>query len=91
MGNPYWWVWWVTIGAAFLVRFDIGITTWPTLAAFYLGHELGDLAWYTAVSTAVSLGRRRIGSRVMGVMLGICGVGIIGFALYLGISPFIAR
>jgi threonine/homoserine/homoserine lactone efflux protein len=91
MGNPYWWVWWATIGAAFLVRFDISLRTWPALIAFFVGHELGDLAWYVSVSTALSLGRKRISARVMSVMLGLCGAGIIGFGLYLGISPFVSR
>jgi threonine/homoserine/homoserine lactone efflux protein len=91
MSNPYWWVWWVTIGAAFLLRFDISLRTWPVLLAFFLGHELGDLAWYTAVSTALSLGRRRIRGGVLSVILGACGATIIGFGVYLGISPFLSN
>jgi threonine/homoserine/homoserine lactone efflux protein len=91
MSNPYWWVWWVTIGSAFLLRFDISLKTWPALVAFFIGHELGDLGWYTAVSTALSLGRRRIRRGVMSVMMGICGATIIGFGVYLGVSPFLAH
>jgi threonine/homoserine/homoserine lactone efflux protein len=91
MGNPYWWVWWVTIGAAFLLRFKISLRTWPALVAFFIGHELGDLAWYATVSTGVALGRRRISHRLMSIMLGICGAAIVAFGLYLGISPFVIR
>lgn len=89
MSNPYWWIWWVTIGSAFLVRFDITLAAWPLLLAFFLGHELGDLAWYTAISTALSLGRRKISHRLMSILLGICGVVIIAFGIYLGVSPFL--
>jgi threonine/homoserine/homoserine lactone efflux protein len=89
MSNPYWWIWWVTIGSAFLIRFDITLAAWPALIAFFLGHELGDLAWYLAISTALSLGRRRISHRLMSILLGICGVAIIGFGIFLGVSPFL--
>jgi threonine/homoserine/homoserine lactone efflux protein len=90
MSNPYWWIWWVTIGSAFMLRFDIGFAKWQALLAFFIGHELGDLGWYSAVSVILHLGRRSIPRGVTsGILLG-CGVVIIGFAAYLGISPFLA-
>jgi len=88
MSNPYFWVWWITIGSAFLVRFDVTLARWQALLAFYLGHELGDFGWYTAVSTVLHLGRRSIPRGVTAVILGACGVLIIGFGAYLGASPF---
>ena len=91
MGNPYWWIWWVTIGSAFLLKFDISFSRWQALAAFFLGHEAGDLGWYSLVSAVLHLGRRGIPRGVSTVILGICGVVIIGFAFYLGISPFLSR
>ena len=90
MSNPYWWVWWVTIGAAFLVRFDISFARWPLLLAFFVGHELGDLGWYLTVSTVLSLGRRTFPQTVLTVLLAACGVVIIGFGAWLGISPFLS-
>lgn len=91
MSNPYWWIWWVTIGSAFLARFDVTLERWPALVAFFLGHELGDLGWYLAVSTALHLGKRAIPRGVISGLLAGCGVVIIGFGAYLGISPFLAR
>jgi threonine/homoserine/homoserine lactone efflux protein len=91
MGNPYWWVWWVTVGAAFLLRFDITLARWPALVAFFLGHELGDLGWYLAVSILLHLGRRSISRGLTVGILSVCGVAIIGFGAYLGISPFLAK
>ncbi len=90
MSNPYWWVWWVTIGAAFLVRFDISFASWPLLIAFFVGHELGDLGWYLAVSTVLSLGRRALPRGLVTGLLAACGVVIIGFGLWLGITPFLS-
>jgi threonine/homoserine/homoserine lactone efflux protein len=91
MSNPYWWVWWVTIGAAFLIRYDVTLQRWPALVAFFVGHELGDLGWFSAVSIALSLGRSRIPKGVAAGIQAFCGVAIIGFALYLGISTFLGH
>ena len=86
MANPYWWVWWVTVGAASMLRFDVSFARWTALAAFFLGHEAGDLAWYLAVSTLVHLGRRGIPPLAYDVLLGVCAAAVIGFGAYLGIS-----
>lgn len=38
LSNPFWFIWWVTVGAAFIVRsFDLGV---HGITAFYLGHIL---------------------------------------------------
>ncbi len=51
MSNPYWWIWWVTVGSALMLRFELSLARWPALTAFFLGHEAGDLAWYLTVSS----------------------------------------
>jgi threonine/homoserine/homoserine lactone efflux protein len=91
MGNPYWWIWWLTIGAAFLVRFDITLAAWPLLLAFFVGHELGDLGWYLAVSTLLSFGRRSLPKAFTTVLLGACGAAMIGFAFWLGLGQLTAK
>jgi len=91
MSNPYWWVWWVTIGAAFLIRYDVSLQHWPALVAFFVGHELGDLGWFSAVSIVLSLGRNRIPKGVAAGIQAFCGAAIVGFALFLGISTFLSH
>jgi len=91
MSNPYWWIWWVTIGSAFLLRFDVSWQRWQALLAFYIGHELGDLGWYQFISTALHLGRRSIPRGLTTALLAVCAVAIIGFGAYLGISPFLSH
>jgi threonine/homoserine/homoserine lactone efflux protein len=86
MSNPYWWVWWATIGFAFMLQYRASLQNWPALLAFFVGHEAGDLAWYLTVSVLVSLGRRRITGRVYQMVLGVCAVTVVGFGLYLGTS-----
>jgi threonine/homoserine/homoserine lactone efflux protein len=88
MSNPYWWIWWATIGFAFMIRYEASLENWPALVAFFLGHEAGDLAWYLTVSVLVSLGRRKITGRVYRFVLAGCAVLLAGFGVYLGASSF---
>jgi threonine/homoserine/homoserine lactone efflux protein len=87
--NPYWWVWWVTIGSAFLIRYNVTFQRWPALLAFFIGHELGDLGWFSAVSIALSLGKNRIPAGVIAGIQAFCGVAIIGFGAWLALSTFV--
>ena len=89
MSNPYWWVWWATIGFAFIAQFEISFREWPKLVAFFLGHEAGDLIWYLTVSFLAFFGLRRLNKKVYYGILVFCGVFMILFGIYLGISPFL--
>jgi threonine/homoserine/homoserine lactone efflux protein len=87
MSNPYWWIWWASIGLAFMVQYDISFRNPVGLIAFMAGHEAGDLAVYWLVSIIVALGRRKISGRAYTIVLFVCALVMTGFGLYLGISP----
>ena len=87
MSNPYWWVWWASIGLAFMAQYDISFRNPVRLLAFMAGHEAGDLAVYWIVSALVALGRSRINEKAYRVVLFFCGVMMVGFGLFLGIRP----
>ena len=91
MSNPYWWVWWATIGLAFMVQFNVSFKQWPGLLAFFLGHEAGDLLWYLIVSFLTFFGLRHLNKRVYYGVLICCGAFMILFGIYLGSSPFFRR
>ena len=56
VSNPFWIIWWVTIGMSFVTQsLQYGLIG---LACFYIGHILSDLVWYSFVSFSVSAGRR---------------------------------
>ena len=88
MANPYWWIWWATIGFAFMVQFDVSFSRWPTLLAFFIGHEAGDLIWYLIVSTLVFFGLKHLNRKVYTTILALCGGFMILFGVYLGLLPF---
>ena len=77
--NPYWYIWWVSIGAAFLVRsvhHDIS-----GISSFFFGHIAGDFIWYVCIGVIVSKGRRFFSQNVYRSILGICGAFLIFFGV----------
>lgn len=88
MSNPYWWVWWASIGLAFMAQYEISYGSWTKLIAFFLGHEAGDLIWYLLISTLSFFGLRKLNPKIYNGILAACGIFMILFGLYLGISPF---
>jgi len=84
LANPYFVLWWATIGLGLLTRaYAIGIAA---LVAFYLGHILGDLTWYTAVSGAISAGRRLITPRRYVVLLTASAALLVAMAVWFLVS-----
>ncbi len=80
LSNPYWVIWWLTIGLGYLMSaMKFGI---PGVLAFFVGHLSADLAWYSLISWAVSQGRNLIGDQGYRVMLSICGIFLIFFGVW---------
>jgi threonine/homoserine/homoserine lactone efflux protein len=77
--NPYWLLWWATVGAVWLVTFrDFGLAG---IIAFYVGHTLADWVWNNVVAFVVATGRRVMTDQVYRAVLIVCG----GFLLILSI------
>jgi threonine/homoserine/homoserine lactone efflux protein len=83
LANPYWYVWWLTIGASFMIKSVQH--SFGGVASFYTGHILADFIWYLFVGFLISTGRRFFNQKVYNVILIACSI----FLLYLGIK-FIA-
>lgn len=84
LSNPYFVLWWATVGAAYVfVSLEYG---WLGLVLFTAGHISSDLLWYSLVSFAVARGRRYIGHNFYRGLLGACGVFLVGLALYFCVS-----
>jgi threonine/homoserine/homoserine lactone efflux protein len=82
--NPYWLIWWLTIGLGYVL---FAVTYgFLGVALFYLGHILADFAWYTLVSGAVSQGRRFISDGIYRGFLAGCGLFLCGFGCYFGVQ-----
>ena len=68
--NPYWFLWWATIGLGYLLLAQsLGASG---VLAFFLGHISADAVWYLFVGWAVSAGRGWFTDRVYRVVIGAC-------------------
>jgi threonine/homoserine/homoserine lactone efflux protein len=85
LANVYWIVWWGTFGMTLISRaLKHGKAG---LGVFWLGHVSSDFVWYTAVAAAVALGRNHLMTpAIYRVVLGICGVALLGLAAYFAFS-----
>ena len=78
--NPYFLVWWVTVGGALLLK----ATAFGAagILAFAVAHWLCDLVWFWFLSAAVHGGGRALGPWFGQVVLAACGV----FLLAMGVK-----
>jgi threonine/homoserine/homoserine lactone efflux protein len=84
ISNPYWILWWATVGAAYVVV-ALGYGALGLLALF-VGHILSDLSWNSLLALAASSGRRIISQRVYQAALIVCGA----FLVFMGGSFIVA-
>jgi threonine/homoserine/homoserine lactone efflux protein len=80
LSNPYWTLWWATAG---LKLASDGLALGPLgVVAFFVGHELADVAWYSVVVFSVASGRRFASDRAYRLVIGVCAA----FLVYLGVQ-----
>ncbi|WP_319522403.1 LysE family transporter [uncultured Desulfosarcina sp.] len=84
LANPYWSIWWATIGLGYILHsMDAGVMG---VVAFFSGHILGDLFWYAAVSAAVWKGRKLLSDRSYRILIGSCALFLIAFSFLFAFS-----
>lgn len=92
VSNPYWVLWWASIGAAYVAS---GMKYGPIgPVTFFVGHIAADTAWYVLVSLAVATGARFLNDKVYRGVLYVCGAFLFLFGVYflrLGWTFAIAR
>lgn len=82
LSNPYWTVWWATIGLGYIaLSLKLGTVG---LVAFYCGHILSDLVWYGAISLSLVLGHRLLTDRTYRGLVAVCAGFLLAFGLYFG-------
>jgi len=79
-GNPYFLLWWATVGLA-LATTATGIGLWA-FAVFAIVHWLCDLVWLSVLSWASFKGSVLLGPRGMRIVLMICSAALFVFGLF---------
>jgi threonine/homoserine/homoserine lactone efflux protein len=79
-GNPYFLLWWATVGLALATQ----ATKWGiwAFALFALTHWSVDLVWLQILSWASFKGSTLLGPRVLRVVLIFCSAALFGFGLF---------
>ena len=79
-GNPYFLIWWATVGLALATQAtELGI--WA-FVLFALAHWSVDLIWLQILSWASFKGSVLLGPRGMRIVLLICSAALFGFGLF---------
>lgn len=80
-GNPYFLIWWATVGLALITmaRSSFGLWAFGLMA---VAHWSCDLVWLTALSWASFKGSVLLGPAGQRVVLAICAAAMLGFGLY---------
>ena len=85
-GNPYFLLWWATIGLGLATRAgELGIWAFVVFAAV---HWLCDFVWLAALSWASYKGSTLLGARALGVVLMICAGALRFFAVVFAYGAF---
>ncbi|MCB2217191.1 LysE family transporter [Desulfofustis glycolicus] len=84
IANPYWLLWWATIGLGYIVySMQFGLIG---VAAFFVGHILADLTWYGFISFGIARGRRFFTDSRYRLLVGICASFLVLFSGYFIVS-----
>lgn len=90
MSNPYWILWWATIGMTYLANaYNQGILGAGT---FFFGHIMSDFIWYSLVTWIVVFGKKIINDRIYRGLIMVFGIFLIYFAgtfIFKGINYFL--
>jgi len=77
VSNPYFFLWWTTIGAALMTRaITFGLIG---ILLFVLVHWLSDLTWCALISSIVYRSKHLWSKKLHGILFGLCGGILIGF------------
>jgi threonine/homoserine/homoserine lactone efflux protein len=80
LSNPYWTIWWATIGLAYILQARMfGITG---VIVFFIGHILADFAWYSFISLTVGSGRKMLTPIIYRGVVVVCALFLVGFAAW---------
>ncbi|MGB9803092.1 LysE family transporter, partial [Desulfofundulus sp.] len=85
LSNPYWTLWWATVGLGYIVLSLKQGTA--GLVSFFGGHISSDLVWYSLVAGAVAGGRRFLTPSIYRLILVFCGAFLVflgGSFIYMG-------
>ena len=86
--NPYFWIWWLSVGSALLIQSLAGGLLLAIV--FMAGHWGADTVWYVFVSTGIAKGRTVLPDTTYHRVMAACGAFLILFGLYYLSGPMMS-
>lgn len=87
--NPYFWLWWLTIGSSLVLE---AVIAGPlVLIAFMAGHWAADAGWFSIVALGCARGKSVLGTGQYRFLLALCGIFLMLFGAYYLIGSFPLR
>jgi threonine/homoserine/homoserine lactone efflux protein len=86
VSNPYFWIWWASIGSAMVID---GLKSGLILgSAFMIGHWCADISWYTVVSATVHRGKSVLSDTSYRLVIALCGIFLVIFGIWFFTAAF---
>jgi threonine/homoserine/homoserine lactone efflux protein len=86
--NPFWYAWWITVGATYLAYPAVQALGLTGFLVFYLGHISGDLLWDSILSGVVGRGRRWLTDSAYRWLIAVCGAYLVYLGGVFATAPF---
>ncbi len=80
LANPYWIIWWITIGLGYLIK--AMEYNYLGISLFFSGHILADLGWYSFIAYTFSKTKKIITDNIYRKIIYACGIFLILFGLW---------
>jgi threonine/homoserine/homoserine lactone efflux protein len=85
LSNPFFYIWWATIGCAFMFK-GLELAGIVGLLGFIIGHWSADLSWFSTISFFSSRGSKLMNDRTYKAVMMICGVFLVLLGIYFILS-----
>lgn len=86
LANPYWIIWWVSIGLTYIMQ-SLRFGKWGVFF-FFTGHIIADFIWYALISMTVWKGKSLLNDCTYRYLMAGCAVFLFFFAGFFAYSGF---
>ncbi len=86
LANPYWTIWWLTIGLGLIL--SAKKTGMMGIPVFFTGHISADFCWYSIISYLISKEKKFFSLKVYKNIIFVCAFSLIGFGIWFGLFFF---
>ncbi len=87
MANPYWTIWWLTIGMGLVIAArKQGLIA---VAVFFAGHIFADLLWYSFVSLMIHRGQKIISLLLYRAIIALCAIALLAFGIFFALDAYV--